>query len=417
MRTVLVWHALIGYWGGVDGRNLPEYDVRDVGRRFAPGLYHEDPTIDDWWGHLVGVVHPRSIARFYHDFHARLRRMGVDGVKVDNQAVLEGVCSGIGDRVGTTQAYREALEDSAALHFDNRLINCMSHATETWYQSRTSSLIRTSTDFWPNRPESHGLHLYTNAQVCCWFGEFMHGDWDMFQSGHPMGAYHAAGRSVSGSPVYCSDKPGLHDAEVLRRLVCSDGTVLRFADPGRPGRSCLMHDPTTEDVPLTIINRCEHGAAIGVFHARHEADPAQRTTQRIRLGTGEMPGLPPASHLLWRHVAGTAEVVDATPTAEVSVEHGGFEVCTLVPLHGNRALIGPRDRYVPVLAIRSMAWTAGSVEALIRDGGRILLWGERPGSVHVDGVAVPVTWDPATRITMIPMQSGGDRRLFVSWIG
>ena len=40
-----------------------------------------------------------------------------------------------------------------------------------------------------------------------WFGEFIQPDWDMFQSGHRMGALHAAGRAVSGGPVYVSDKP------------------------------------------------------------------------------------------------------------------------------------------------------------------------------------------------------------------
>lgn len=415
IRTVLVWHAVIGYWGGVDGGRLPDYGVRDVGRRFTPGLYHSHPTIDDWWGHLVGVVSPQAIARFYNDYHAGLRRMGVDGVKVDNQAVLEGVCTGVGDRVGVTRAYREALEGSVALHFHHRLINCMSHATETWYQSLTSNIIRTSTDFWPKRPETHGLHLYTNAQVCGWFGEFMHGDWDMFQSGHEMGAYHAAGRAVSGSPVYCSDKPGTHDAAVLRRLVCSDGTVLRFADPGRPGRSSLLHDPTREDVPLTIVNRCPHGAAIGVFHARYQADAAKRTALTARLGAGEVPGLAAGRYVLWRHLAGSGEEVGSESTAMVRVEHGAYEVCTLAPIDGGRALIGPRGRYVPVLAIRSAAWTADAVEAVIRDGGEVVLWGRRPQTATVDGTSAAIAWDEAARTATIRLPPGADRTLRVTW--
>ena len=74
------------------------------------------------------------------------------------------------------------------------------------YGALNSTLTRTSTDFWPTLPASHGEHLYVNAQVSAWFGEFVHPDWDMFQSGHPMGGFHAAGRAVSGGPVYVSDK-------------------------------------------------------------------------------------------------------------------------------------------------------------------------------------------------------------------
>lgn len=411
IRTVMVWHAIMGYWGGIDQASLPAYQAKDTPRRYPVGIYNAHPTIDDWWGHQGGIIPPATIGRFYNDYHRWLRTEGVDGVKVDNQASLEGFCSGFTDRVSMTQAYREALEGSVATHFHHRLINCMSCATETWYQSLTSNLIRTSDDFWPNKPESHGLHLYTNAQVCTWFGEFMHADWDMFQSQHPMGAYHAAGRAVSGSPVYCSDKPGKHDVAVLRKLVCSDGTVLRFAQPGRPGRSSLMHDPTREDVALTIANRCAHGAAVGVFNARHHADPAQRTTVRARIGAGEVADLPAGEHVVWLHRAASV----AGATAEVALAEGEFEVCTLAPVHHGRALIGPRGRFVPVLAVRSATWTATGLEAVIRDGGDVLLWGDRPRTVSVDGRDQAVAYDPATRVSTIATASGGDHTIVVAW--
>ena len=142
----------------------------------------------------MGVVPPEHIYRFFHDYHRHLRQQGVDGVKVDNQSALEGVAHGMGGRVTAMRAYHEALEGSAQVHFQGELINCMSCASEMLYSALNSNILRTSTDFWPNRPDSHGLHLYTNAQVSLWFGEFFHTDWDMFQSGHPAGAYHAAAR-------------------------------------------------------------------------------------------------------------------------------------------------------------------------------------------------------------------------------
>ena len=70
----------------------------------------------------------------------------------------------------------------------------------------------------------------------------MQPDWDMFQSSHPMGSYHAAGRAVSGGPVYVSDTPDAHDFKLLRKLVLSDGSVLRADNVGRPTRDCLFAD-------------------------------------------------------------------------------------------------------------------------------------------------------------------------------
>src|SRR5579871_5397585 len=54
----LVWHAMTGYWGGVDGDALPGYGVRSTVRAFSPGILHHMPTLDSWWGGMVGVVSP-----------------------------------------------------------------------------------------------------------------------------------------------------------------------------------------------------------------------------------------------------------------------------------------------------------------------------------------------------------------------
>jgi raffinose synthase len=205
IETFLVWHAMNGYWGGVDDDALPSYEARPVYRNNSPGILEFVPgwttSANDYFGGFVSVVPPKHIARFFQDYHRHLRAQGVDGVKVDSQATLESVGQGLGGRVRLMQRYHEALEGAAQTHFAGNLINCMSCANEMFYSTLASTLTRTSTDFWPNDPASHGLHLYTNAQVGAWFGEFVHPDWDMFQSGHPMGAYHAAGRAVGGCPT------------------------------------------------------------------------------------------------------------------------------------------------------------------------------------------------------------------------
>jgi raffinose synthase len=270
VETFLVWHAVGGYWGGADADALPRYGVRSQARQYSAGINHYVPELVNWFGTACGVVPADCIYRFYQDYHRHLREQGVDGVKVDNQASLEGLAQGHGGRVSLMRSYREALEGSVAVHFGGNLINCMSCANEMLFSALASNLTRTSTDFWPKKPESHGLHLYVNAQVSAFWGEFVHPDWDMFQSGHEMGAYHAAGRAVGGCPVYVSDKPGAHDFDVLKKLVLPDGRVLRCDGPGRPTADCLFHDPTKEDVLLKIWNLSRgNSGVVGVFHARY----------------------------------------------------------------------------------------------------------------------------------------------------
>lgn len=40
----------------------------------------------------------------------------------------------------------------------------------------------------------------------------------------------------------CSDKPGLHNFQVLKKLVLPDGSILRGKYAGRPTRDCLFVD-------------------------------------------------------------------------------------------------------------------------------------------------------------------------------
>ncbi|MBL8057658.1 MAG: hypothetical protein JNK29_13225, partial [Anaerolineales bacterium] len=309
VTTFLVWHALAGYWGGVDGPSFPDYDVRSQARVFSPAIRQHMPAAEFWWGPLVGVVPPQHIHRFFHELHRRLREQGVDGVKVDNQAALEGVAAGLGGRVNLMRRYHEALEGSAHVHFGGNLINCMSCSNEMLYGALNSTLTRTSTDFWPQRPETHGVHLYANAQVGVWFGEFVHPDWDMFQSGHPAGAYHAAGRAVSGGPVYVSDKPEVHDFDLLRTLVLPDGTVPRAQLPGRPTRDCLFHDPTREAVLLKIFNRNAGTGVVGAFNARY----AEAGTEPVagQVCPADVPGLAGARFAVYAYTAREVRVLAA----------------------------------------------------------------------------------------------------------
>ncbi|HEV8245897.1 MAG TPA: Sip1-related alpha-galactosidase, partial [Polyangiaceae bacterium] len=164
VRTFLVWHAVHGYWGGIDAEALPDYGVETALRWYSPEVLSHAPDLNcDWWGSCVGRPSPAGLARLYDDYHRYLGTQGVDGVKVDNQASVEGLGHGLGGRVSYMQEHRHALESSVRRHFAGRLINCMSCSSEMIYQAMDSSLTRSSTDFWPKIASSHGEHVYTNA--------------------------------------------------------------------------------------------------------------------------------------------------------------------------------------------------------------------------------------------------------------
>jgi raffinose synthase len=388
LTRFLVWHAYQGYWGGVDAEALTDYGVRETVRHFSPGLLGYNARLNHvWWGALVGFVPPAHIHRFYHDYHRHLAEQGVDGIKVDNQAANEGLGHGLGGRVAVMHAYREALEGSAQVHFEGRLINCMSNSNEMIYSARASTLMRTSIDFWPNRPETHGMHLYTNAQTAVWFGEFVHPDWDMFQSGHPTGGFHAAGRAVSGGAVYVSDKPEEHDFAVLRKLVLSDGSVLRARGLGRPTRDCLYHDPTREKVLLKIFNVNLDAGVVGVFNARHDARQPEEPVEGT-VSPSDVEGLAGSEFAVYAHHRGTLERAHREARLPVRLSSLGAEVFTFVPIDDGVAPIGLADKFNSAGAVTAKGWDGRAYQVALRDGGRFAAFVERrPSAVVVDGEA------------------------------
>lgn len=413
VQRFFVWHALLGYWGGLCEQALPGYGTRTVARAFGPGLLEQEPR---WnvgpWGAQAGVPAAGRFGAFYEDLHAGLARQGVDGVKVDVQALLEGLSTGQGGRVTLARAVRRALEDAVRRHFDGRLINCMSCTQECVYLAADSTLLRSSDDFFPQRPASHGVHLHANALVGLWFGEFMQPDWDMFQSAHARGAFHAAARAVSGGPVYVSDRVGEHDFELLRRLVLSDGRVLRADDPGRPTPDCLFADPTREPVLLKVFNRNRDCGVVGLFNARHGADEVVAGT----VAAADVPTLAPGDYVAHAQRADRLWRCGFDERAPLGLAEGEWELVSFAPLEHGFAALGLADKFNGTGAIAARRWQDGACHLDLRDGGRFLAWAAHaPAALDCDGAPLAFAYDAASGRLDADAPVGGPRTLVVRW--
>lgn len=417
IEQFLVWHAFMGYWGGIYNETLPGYNVLSVEREFSPGILHHSPHYNEAWGAIIGVIPPDSVYRFYHDFYRHLRKQGVDGVKVDNQSSIEAVARGFGGRVEMNRRYHEALEGAVHVHFNANLINCMSCGNDIIYQSLNSNLTRTSIDFSPNAPESHGLHLFTNAQVGLWFGEFTYSDWDMFESAHAMGEYHAAARAVSGGPVYVSDKPGAHDIDLLKRLVLPNGHVLRAQAPGRPTRDCLFGDPTREDVLLKVFNTNLDAGVIGVFNAHHEPNEVGMRRITGKVSPKDVEGIEGELFAVYAYIPSELQIMDRNEQWELSLASGSFEVFTIVPVDKCIAPIGLADYYNSSGAIIGKGFDTGNEYIIqLSYGGRFIAWcSSEPAKVLVNDDIVDYTYDQDGGILEILIEELPNPLIRVKW--
>ncbi|VAH33424.1 unnamed protein product [Triticum turgidum subsp. durum] len=232
VKYVYAWHALLGYWGGVCTSSdvMENYNPKLVYPVQSPGdvANLRDVAMDSLEKYGVGIIDPEKIYEFYNDQHSYLSSVGVDGVKVDVQSVMETLGHGFGGRVALTRKYQHALEESIARNFKgNNLICCMSHSSDHIYSALKSAVARASEDFMPREPTLQTLHIANVAFNSLLLGEIFIPDWDMFQSKHETAEFHGAARALSGGGVYVSDKPGVHDFTVLKKLVLPDGSILR----------------------------------------------------------------------------------------------------------------------------------------------------------------------------------------------
>ncbi|XP_075503722.1 putative galactinol--sucrose galactosyltransferase 2 [Primulina tabacum] len=274
LKFVYVWHAIVGYWGGVlpSSEKMKKYHPKMIYPIQSPGNIgnFRDIAMDSLEKYGVGLIDPYRIYDFFNDFHCYLSSCGIDGVKVDVQNLIETLGMGFGGRVSLTRQYQQALEESVARNFkENNLICCMSLNTDSIYSSWRSATARASEDFMPREPTFQTVHVASIAFNSLLLGEIVVPDWDMFQSEHYAAEFHGAARALGGCPVYVSDKPGRHDFKILKKLVLPDGSILRARYAGRPTRDCLFVDTVMDGKSLMKIwNLNKLSGVIGVFNCQ-----------------------------------------------------------------------------------------------------------------------------------------------------
>ena len=274
----------------------------------------------------VGSVAVNKLEEMYYRMHTYLADAGIDGVKVDAQSGIGAF--GVGNGGGSTiaQACVRAVENSAKSAFASgrkfkfsetitplnmQLLNpvstlgsivrkgrevlglstqkraqevdqggllndsplaltgCMCHSTENLLNYYETSMVRASDDFYPKDMAAQTVHLVSCAYNTVMLGEIATPDWDMFHSKHPFAGMHAAARAISGGPVYVSDSPGNHDADLLARLVLPNGGILRAQIPARPTVDCLFSDVQRDGVTaMKLWSMNKVGAVAGIFNVQ-----------------------------------------------------------------------------------------------------------------------------------------------------
>ncbi|XVF08804.1 hypothetical protein REPUB_Repub07fG0035000 [Reevesia pubescens] len=381
LKYVYIWHALVGYWGGVhpESEVMKKYNpkIQSVVQSLGNLTHIICPTLDNMQKKGIGLIDPSKILDFYKDYHSYQASCGVDGVKVDVQNVLELLGAGYGGRVLLTRQYLGALEESVMQTFNaNNLICSMSLNTEFLYSAKKAAAARATEDFMPNEPTFQTLHVAAAA-----FNSPFRRDCGsrLGHSDHFTSEFHGAARALSGSAVYVSDKPGSHNFDVIKKLVLPDGSILRARYAGRPTRDCLFLDPVTDGKSLLKIwNLNKLSGIIGVFNCQragvwppirgsiYEPVPGSGTPLSGYVTAVDVDSLEEVAGRNWRgdcavyaHLEGSLKIMLKDAKFEVALEHLKCEVFTVSPIR----VFGEELRFAPI-GLLDMYNSGGALEAM-----------------------------------------------------
>lgn len=344
VKEVLVWHAILGYWSGVDIHSPEMQNFRpEIMHSVHPeGLKKVNP---DMWNNEkrdFGMIDLQLAYDFYNKYHSYLKNEGIDGVKVDSQGTADSISEGLGGRCNVVSLLHNALEKSAEENFDGELLNCMACSNDSIYHMKNSNITRTSDDFMPEKPETHIKHIYDNAVNSLWIREFAYCDWDMFQTTHEFGEYHAAARAISGSPVYVSDCVDEHNFEIIKALTDECGNVLLPEDVAVLTSDSLFRNITEEKVPFKIFNRNKCGGVVGVFSGETENTSLPHS---VRVSPFDIYGFSDGKYAAYSRKNKKHFILDFNESITIELSAKEYDIITFAKIENDFAVIGITDKF------------------------------------------------------------------------
>ncbi|KAF2501764.1 glycoside hydrolase [Lophium mytilinum] len=379
IKHIAVWHAILGYWGGISphGKIAKEYKTVTVQKKGGVS------------GGKMLAVAEEDVPRFYRDFYSFLSSTGVDSVKTDAQFFLDELDDAT-DRRALIRTYQDAWSINILRYFSAKAISCMSQTPQILFHSqmpfnKPQIMVRNSDDFFPEVPASHPWHIFCNAHNSL-FTQHLNvlPDWDMFQTSHPWASFHAAARCVSGGPIYITDVPGKHDVDLIHQMTAQtprgNTVILRTHTVGKSIEAYSSYDEPALLKIGTYVGMAHTGTGIlGVFNV------SQRSISEL-LRLDQFPGTEEGSYVIRSHTTSqvSSQVINGDdPCALLNLPVQGWEILSAFPVHSfklqrKQPADGPSSISVANLGlIGKMTGAAAIVNTDIhidRTSGRLKVW-------------------------------------------
>ena len=402
-----IWFPTTGYWRGFN-RKGEEFEAHEEdliyvpaengnGFRFNVGkvLRDCDATVGKW------VIKPdeKSTDAVFGDFMSRAKDWGCDFVKVDNQGCHTHY-KDIAPIGQSARAFQNAIDKNAFKYFDGALINCMGMPSECMFNRKNSAVSRCSDDFKPESRAWFSKNILQCAYNGVLQGQYYINDWDMWWTDDEQAVKNSVCRSISGGPVYVSDKIGRTRPEVLKPICFEDGRISVCDYSAKPTADCLVFDPTKGDRIMKIFNRIGEAGVIATYNitAENVAAKGSVSASDVQLCDCDV--------AYFEYFSRECGVIRKGEKLDVMLENNDqFKLYTLVPIKNGVAVFGRIDKYVS----RGALLSEKDGELSLYEGGEIGIYSESPIKATADGRALEV----ARKGTLSTFVCGKDEKTVV----
>ena len=371
-----IWFPSTGYWRGIlEGSEdfeahkdalvyVPAENGNgfrfNVGRELNVDVYTE--------GKWVVAPNEESADEVFGDFMGRVKSWGCDFVKIDNQGCHTHY-KGIAPVGQSGRALQRAIDKNSFKYFDGALINCMGMPSECMFNRPGSAVSRCSDDFMPESRAWFSKNILQCAYNGVLQGQYYVNDWDMWWTDDEQAVKNSLCRSISGGPIYVSDKIGRTRPEVLRPVCFEDGKISVCDFSAKPTADCLVGNPTKNGKAFKIFNRLGDSGVVAVYNinAENAAVSGSVSAADARMAEGDV--------AYFEYFTRECGVIRKGEKLDITLkDNDEFRLYTLVPIKNGRAVFGRIDKYVS----RGAVLFENEQGISLYEGGEIGVYSETP---------------------------------------
>ncbi|WHX99769.1 Sip1-related alpha-galactosidase [Neobacillus sp. DY30] len=376
VNWVGVWHTLAGYWEGI----APD---SSLAKSLDKHLYQAKN------GSLIPSPNAEEGFGFWHAWHSKLKKDGIDFVKVDSQSAITNFVAHNQSVGEAASGAHTALEASCSLHFNNTVINCMGMAEENIWHRPYSAVSRNSDDFVPQEMNGFKEHALQNAYNSFYHGAFYWGDWDMYWTKNHDDQQNMILRVISGGPIYFSDAVDTTNPEMIWPLVYKDGRIIRCDQPGVPTEDCLFIDPFKRKVPLKIWNSSKGAGVVAAFNI-FEGNEIVRGS----IGPNDVPNLAGEEFILFDVLTKRHWNLKKEERINIDLAENESSIYLLIPVTDSITPIGLINKFICNHGIINRWNTESGLKLTLKEGGVFAFLSKgQPLKATVNGEVVPIVTD------------------------